>query len=146
MRAVAADVVLILGDIGEMREIAEGAHDRERLVGVEAVERRLEFAPRADLVVAMEADRGLADALDEVENLRAFLLAHGVAEHAAEQADVLAQRRVLLGLGGGSKTKAFDMGGLPWRHPCKRTSNPRARIERKPRTVGTDAWSLRFSQ
>ena len=50
-----------------------------------------------DLVVAMEADRGLADALDEIEHLAAFLLAHGVAEQAAEQADVVAQRRVLFG-------------------------------------------------
>ena len=98
MGAVAADVMLIFGDVGEMREIAVGAHDRERLVGVEAVERRLELAPRADLVVAMEADRGLADLLDQLENLFAFLLAHGVAEDSAEQTNVLAQRNVLLRL------------------------------------------------
>ena len=55
MGAVAADVMLIFGDVGEMREIAVGARDRECLVSVEAVERRLELAPRADLVVAMEA-------------------------------------------------------------------------------------------
>ena len=73
-----------------MREIAEGAHDRQRLVGAEAVEDRLEFAPRADLVVAVKADRGLTDALDESERLLAFLFAHGVAENAAEQADVVA--------------------------------------------------------
>ena len=74
---------------------------RERLVVVEAVERRVKLAPRAGLVVAMEADRGLADALDEIEDLAAFLLAHGVAEQAAEQADVVAQRRVLLVVGAG---------------------------------------------
>ena len=96
MRAVAADVMLVFGDVGEMREIAEGAHDRERLVGVEAVEDRLELAPRAGLVVAVEADRGLADALDERVGLLALLLAHGVAEDAAEQADVVAQRHVLV--------------------------------------------------
>ena len=93
--AVAADVVLVLGDIGQMREIAEGAHDRERLVVVEAVERGGELAPRAALVVAMEADRGLPDSLDNHVNVGAFLLAHGVAEDAAEQADVVAQRGVL---------------------------------------------------
>ena len=96
MGAVAADVMLIFGDIGEMREIAVGANDRERLVSVEAVERRLEFAPRADLVVAMEANRGLADLLDQLENLFALLLAHGVAEDSTEQTDVLAQGNVLL--------------------------------------------------
>ena len=98
MRAVAADVVLILGDVGQMREIAVGANDRERLVGAEAVERRLEFAPRANFVVAMEADRGPADLLDQLVHLFALLLAHGVAEDSAEQADVAAQRQVLVGL------------------------------------------------
>ena len=98
MRAVAADVVLILGDVGQMREIAVGANDRERLVGAEAVERRLEFAPRANFVVAMEADRGPADLLDQLVHLFALLLAHGVAEDSPEQADVAAQRQVLVGL------------------------------------------------
>ena len=95
MGAVAADVVLVLGDVGEMREIAEGAHDRERLVGRQAVEHRLQLAPRAGLVVAMEADRGLPDLLDELVGLLALLLAHRVAEDAAEQPDVVAQRPVL---------------------------------------------------
>ena len=96
MRAVAADVMLIFGDVGEVGEIAEGAHDRERLVGVEAVEDRLELAPRAGLVAAVEADRGLADLLDEGVGLLALLVAHGVAEDAAEQADVVAKRDVLV--------------------------------------------------
>src|SRR5271166_712500 len=96
MRAVAPDVVLVLGDVGEMREIAECADDRERLVGGEAVERGFQFAPRAELVVAMEADRGPADPLDELESLLALLLAHRVAEDAAQKADVLAQRAVLV--------------------------------------------------
>ena len=96
MGAVAADVMLIFGDVGEMRKITVGASDRERLVSVEAVERRLELAPRADLVVAMEANRGLADLLDQLENLFAFLLAHGVAEDSTEQPNVFAQRNVLL--------------------------------------------------
>ena len=102
MGAIAADVMLVLGDVGQMREIAEGPHDRERLVGRQAVEGRFELAPGAGLVVAMEADRGLADVLDEPEGLLALLLAHRVAENAAEQADVVAQRLVLVvGLGAG---------------------------------------------
>src|ERR1700733_14528301 len=35
MGAVAADVMLIFGDVGEVREIAVGASDRERLLSVE---------------------------------------------------------------------------------------------------------------
>src|ERR1700677_1235726 len=96
MGSVAADVVLIFGDVGEMREIAVGANDRKRLVSVEAVECRLELAPRANLVVAMEANRGLADLLDQLENLFALLLAYGVAKDPAKQTNVFAQGNVLL--------------------------------------------------
>ena len=94
MRAVAADVVLILGNVGEMREIAVGAHDRERLVGAQAVERGLELAPGAGFIIAMESDRGAANLLDQLEHLLALLLAHRIAEDAAEQPNVLAQRTV----------------------------------------------------
>ena len=94
MRAIAADVMLVLGDVREMGEIAEGAHNRQGLVGAEAVEHRLELAPRAELVVAVEANRRLADLLDERVGLLALLLAHRVAEDAAEQTDVVPQRAV----------------------------------------------------
>ena len=50
------------------------------------------------VVVAVEPDRGLPDALDQVEHVGAFLVAHGVAEDAPEQPDVVAQRRILIGL------------------------------------------------
>jgi hypothetical protein len=49
-------MVLVFGDIGQVREIAEGPHDAERLVFVEGVERRLEVAPRGEVVVAVKAD------------------------------------------------------------------------------------------
>src|SRR5271170_1209892 len=92
-------MVLILGDVGEMREIAEGADDAQRLIVVEAVERRLQFAAGANLVIPVETDRGLADALQEFVDLAALLFAHRVAEKATEQADIGAQRRVLLRFG-----------------------------------------------
>ena len=81
--AVAANVVLVLGDVGQMREIAEGADDRQRLFVVETVERRLQLAPGLDFVVAVEADRGLADALDDSEDVGPVLFADRVAEDAA---------------------------------------------------------------
>src|ERR1700722_958621 len=121
MSAVAADVMLIFGDVGEMGEIAVGARDRERLVSVEAVERRLELAPRADLVVAMEPYRGLADLLDQLENLFALLLPNGVTEDSTEQADVVAQWGVLLGSVRGAKRETLDSGGARhWAHPLRR--------------------------
>jgi hypothetical protein len=45
----------------------------------------------------VEAHRGLAYALDDGEHRLALLLAHGIAEDAAEQADVIAQWQVLVG-------------------------------------------------
>ena len=116
MGAVAADVMLILRDVGEVREIAVCAHDRERLVGAEAVQRRLELAPRADFVVAMEADRGLPDLLDQLEDLFPLLLAHRVAEDSAKQADVFAQGDVFLVRG--ARGQLLDFGGHGHRaHP-----------------------------
>src|SRR5208282_3642726 len=118
--AIATNVMLVFCDVGEMRKVAVGADDRERLLGVEAVERRFELPPRADLVVAMEADRGLPDLLDQLEHLFALLLAHGVAEDSAEQADVVAKRTVFFGLVLDRTGHAMDMGGaghrrLRWR-------------------------------
>ena len=48
------------------------------------------------VLVAMEPDRGLADALDQIEHVGALLVADGVAEDASEQADVVPQPGVLL--------------------------------------------------
>ena len=50
-----------------------------------------ELAAGEPVLVAVEPDRGLPDALDQVEHIGALLVAHGVAEDAAEQADVVAQ-------------------------------------------------------
>ena len=89
-----ADVVLILGDVGKMREIAEGADDKHGLVRRHAVEDGLQFATRRLVVVTMKADRGLADAFDQIEHGFSFLIAHGIAENASEQPDVVAQPRI----------------------------------------------------
>jgi hypothetical protein len=95
-RAHLADVVLVLGDVGEMRKIAEGAHDAHGLAGRHAVEDQFQFAPRRLVVVAVEPDRGLPDALDQVEHVGALLVAHGIAKDAPEQPDVIAQPGIFL--------------------------------------------------
>ena len=86
-----ADVVLVLGDVGEVREIAEGAHDPHRFRNGQAVQEGGEFVERVAIIVAMKADRLPADALDQIKDLVAFLIAHRVAENAAQQPDVGAQ-------------------------------------------------------
>ncbi len=51
---------------------------------------------RGAVLVAMEPDRGLPDALDQVEHVGALLVAHGVAEDAPEQPDIVPEPGVLL--------------------------------------------------
>ncbi len=46
------------------------------------------------VVVAMEPDRGLPDAFDQVEHVGSLLIAHGIAENPPEQPDFLAQPRI----------------------------------------------------
>ena len=92
----------IFGDIGEMREIAEGADDGARLLGGQGAQQRVEIAVRFGVVVAACGDGQAADRLDSLEYGRAFMFAHGVAEQTSEQANVLdegfvAFRRLLLG-------------------------------------------------
>jgi len=89
--------MLVLGDVGEMREIAEGADDADGLVVRQAADDGLELLARGLVRVAVEAQRGLADALDEGEGLIAFLGVHRLAEDTAEEPYVVAQRRVLVG-------------------------------------------------
>src|SRR5437870_5564713 len=90
------DIVLVLGDVGEMRKIAEGAHDAYGFCRRETIEEVFQLAPGKPVLVAMEPDRGLPDALDDVEHLRALLIADGIAENPPEQPDILAQPRIRL--------------------------------------------------
>src|SRR3954454_2682665 len=125
MGPCATDVMLILGYIGEVREAAESADDLGRLIVGEGIEDRLELPPRRGVVVAMKADGCLANALDDGEDLLALLLADDVAEDAAEKANVLAERFVLLPIQARS-----DLGQeiLPRSHQLR----PRRRVQTGP--------------
>ncbi len=94
--AGAADVVLVFGDVRQVREVAEGAHHVDGLVAGQRIEGGLQLAAGGVVLVAAEADRALADRLDQVEHGLALLGAHGVAEHPAKQADVVAEGQVLV--------------------------------------------------
>ena len=86
-----ADVLLVLGDIGEMRKIAEGANDAHGIVERHAVQDAFELAACRLVVVAMETHRRRADPFDQVEDRATFLIAHRVAKHPAQQPDIGAQ-------------------------------------------------------
>ena len=60
------------------------------------VEDALELTPREAVLVAVEPDRGLPDALDQVEHVGALLVAHGIAEDAPKQPDIVTQSGVFL--------------------------------------------------
>ena len=74
-----ADVVPILGDIGEMRKEAEGPNDQDRGCRGQAVQCHFEVAARRSVLVSAEA-----------------VLAYRVTKDAAEQPDVIAQREIFL--------------------------------------------------
>ena len=90
------DVVQILGDVGELGEIGEGADHGQRRRRRKQIQQGLQFLARPVVDVAPEADRGLPDLLDQIEGVFPFLLAQRVAEQPAEEADVFAQRQILV--------------------------------------------------
>ncbi len=94
--ARAADVMLVLGDVGQLRKIGERTHYKKRLLTRKGVEQFGELRSGGSVVVAMRADRLTANALDNGESVLAFLLPDGVAKQAAEKADIVPQRFVVV--------------------------------------------------
>ena len=94
MRPGATDMMLVLGNVGQVRKEAVGTNDVNGLAARQAVQRGFELAPRCVVLGTMEANRRLANALDDTEDGRPLLLADGVAENPAEQAYVIAQWKV----------------------------------------------------
>ena len=90
------NVVLILGDVGEVGEEAEGANDLKSLIRRQAIQRRFKLATRHDILVSPEADRVLSDLLDGIEDCLAALLAYRVPEDAAEQPNIFAQWNIFV--------------------------------------------------
>jgi hypothetical protein len=92
-----ADVMLIFGDVGELRKVAESADDLDVLSMREAIQCRFEFVPRGFIFLAVEADRVAANMLNNREDRLAFLATHRIAKDAAEQTNIVTQRQILVG-------------------------------------------------
>ena len=88
----AADVVPVLGQIGQVREISEGADHAHGAVTRQALEQSLECLVSLVVGIAAEGHRQFADLLDQFVSLGTFLGADHVAQDAAEQTDVFDQR------------------------------------------------------
>jgi hypothetical protein len=91
----AAHMVAILGDVGQVAEVAEGTNHAHRLVTGEVLQQAVEHASGRGVPLQPVGHRELAHALDQLEGLGALLLADHVAEDAAEQANVVHQGPVL---------------------------------------------------
>ena len=96
--AVAPHVVAVFGDVGQVREIAEGADHAHRLLGGQVLQQAVQRAAGAAVLAGAEGHGELAHALHEIEGVGALQLADGVAQDATQQPDVLAQRVVLVGV------------------------------------------------
>ena len=88
----ATDVVAVLGQVGQVRKIGEGADHADRLVAREVLEQCLERLVGLLVGVAPKGHRQRAHLLDQRIGRHPFLVADHIAQDAAEQPDVLDQR------------------------------------------------------
>ena len=86
-------MVPILGDIGKMGKISEGAQDRHRLIGAQSAQERSEPLTGIRIGVAFEGDTKLPDRLDQRVRLFPFLFTYRVAEHLTKKADIVDERQ-----------------------------------------------------
>jgi hypothetical protein len=89
--------MLVFGDVGELRKVAESADDLDVLTMREAIQRGFELVPRGFIFFAVEADRVAANVLNDLEDRLAFLGSHRIAKNAAEQTNIVTQRQILVG-------------------------------------------------
>src|SRR5690606_28104922 len=95
LRASPADPMHPLGEVHELEVEGEGARQELGHAWLDARDEPLELALGA-VLAAPSGDGGLPDALDELVELAALLLDEDLAEHAPEQAHVLAEGLVFL--------------------------------------------------
>src|SRR5262245_7763992 len=84
-----ADVMLVFGDVGELRKVAESADDLDVLTMREAIQCCFKLVPGRFIFFAVEADRGSANVLNDREDRLAFLAADRIAKNAAKKTDIV---------------------------------------------------------
>ena len=96
MHSAAANVVAVFGQIGQMREIGEGANHAHGLIAGQALEQLLERFVSRFIGIAAKCHGKLAHLLDQCKGGLTFLLADDIAQHAPQQSNVLNQRQILV--------------------------------------------------
>jgi hypothetical protein len=79
-----AHVVAIFGDVGQVREVAEGADHADRLVARQVLQQPVQHAAGGGVLLQPVGHGQLAHALHQLEGFLALLLADHIAEDAAE--------------------------------------------------------------
>ena len=97
IRAAPADTMVLFGDVGQMEELRERPGDRQRFIERHPSEHVGQFAERA-LVAGTAALGQRAGTLDDIEHILAGKPLHCLAEQLTEQAHIVAQRLVRIGV------------------------------------------------
>ena len=79
-----AHVVAVFGNVGQMREVAEGADHAHRLVGRQVLQKPVKHPPGAGVLLQPVGHRQLAHPLDQLEGVLALLFAYHLAEDPAQ--------------------------------------------------------------
>ncbi len=112
---LAADPVVLLGDVGELEVDGEGADYADRVIGGQAMQQRLQlpFQGRDRQGPVLPVAQLLAERphpLFRGEQLSAAQSLEGIAQQVAQQADVVAQGQDVVGI---LRPAAGARGGLP---------------------------------
>jgi len=97
--------VPVLGDVGQMREVAERPDHRHGLVDGEALQQPAQRRAGGLVVLEPTGHRELAHPLDQVVGVAPLLFADHLAEDPAEQADVADREVAVVGSGGLSRCR-----------------------------------------
>src|SRR6185437_13007152 len=95
MGTAAPIVMHIFSNVGKLREMAECTHHCYSGLVAQLVEYHVKFVPSLRVLLPPKANCGLTDAFDKIESRFTFLFTQRIAQHASQQADVLAQGIVL---------------------------------------------------
>jgi len=92
----AANVVAVLGQIGQMAEIGERTDHLHRLISGQRLEQAFERPVGLLVGIASKRHRELTNLLDQFERGRAFLLPDHIPQDPSQQPDVADQRCILV--------------------------------------------------
>jgi len=104
-------VVLVFRQIGELGEVAEGTDHQDGAARAEALEDVLQVLPRLGILGPVEAHGTLSDPLDEQKSLVSFLFPDRISQQPPQQADVLLQGQILVGVGRVHGSVSWGVGG-----------------------------------